>query len=638
MAEEPRGEEHGQNPASAAAEGETGDVKEPSTANEDIDDGATTEHEMHDDTTTSLPPPSLTMDHDDSSSIFSPSREEDHDRQNNQTFVEEREMRRKLMEMESSFLPEPSTVGMAATGSHVGVDDTYLVGVPGPSPTSPFDRSLLQSPPARAEEYKEYGAKQEWTAAEDHGEHAIAGPQTTPSVHEGNTTSLETITSSPTAAAASRVVSRVLSSTLKSTDNNDNAPDQSASGSPRLGPEDHLEPRSRRNRSLGRSLSPGDIGSRLFSNKSGDEGDSLSASGSLGERRRNRPRFLTSRQSIHRFSYSSVTSTNTDTNSDATMGADYALQSGGALPGHGHDPQARGGKDLARTVSLGSMASGVSAYSEENSLEKRAASGVSDSGLHTLEEEESSPLSSAKEPKNVTPEPMTPKAPPHDFNPPDAAFTESQDMRAPSTAVRQLRESQSGRVSPDKRPGVPTPAFGRSGRSMTLKEQSSTIDRLSKENFDLKMRIHFLNEALNKRSEEGIKEMISENVELKSDKLKLQKDNQSLRRRIRDLEKELKDREQSSDKDSIINNDPEASDDENRAPAEEEILYLRERIETYELEIERLRSESIARESEKRRLAEIVKSLGEGRQVDSDAGAREERVSYYIKTSHLSST
>jgi hypothetical protein len=159
---------------------------------------------------------------------------------------------------------------------------------------------------------------------------------------------------------------------------------------------------------------------------------------------------------------------------------------------------------------------------------------------------------------------------------------------------------------------------------MTLKEQSSTIDRLSKENFDLKMRIHFLNEALNKRSEEGIKEMISENVELKSDKLKLQKDNQGLKRRIRDLEKQLKDHQ--SDKESMVNHDPEGSEGDRDSAQDGEVVYLRERVETYELEIERLRSESVARESEKRRLAEMVKSLSENRAGGSDAGAREERV------------
>jgi uncharacterized protein YlxW (UPF0749 family) len=78
--------------------------------------------------------------------------------------------------------------------------------------------------------------------------------------------------------------------------------------------------------------------------------------------------------------------------------------------------------------------------------------------------------------------------------------------------------------------------------------------------------------------------MISENVELKSDKVKLSKDNQSLRRKIRDLEKQVKDHQ--SDKDSMVNHDPEGSEEGDRDLAQdEEIVFLRERVETYELEI-----------------------------------------------------
>lgn len=274
-------------------------------------------------------------------------------------------------------------------------------------------------------------------------------------------------------------------------------------------------------------------------------------------------------------------------------------------------------------------------------MNKRDMSGTTDSGLHTLDEEEglqSRPVSSHQQQSEQQSQsesadeasgPMTPKAKPRDQGfPTDTVITERvKDVQVPSAFVKQYREDFGQGPSPDKRgPGM-TPGFARSGRSLTLKEQSSTIDRLSKENFDLKMRIHFLNEALNRRSEEGVKEMISENVELKSDKLKLQKDNQGLKRKIRDLEKQIKD--QQSDKESMKNHDPEDSDEDDRDHAhDEELIYLRERVETYELEIERLRSESMAREGEKRRLAEMVKSLNDGRPVGSDSGAREERVSY----------
>ena len=59
--------------------------------------------------------------------------------------------------------------------------------------------------------------------------------------------------------------------------------------------------------------------------------------------------------------------------------------------------------------------------------------------------------------------------------------------------------------------------FTRSKHNLTLKEQNSKIDKLSKENFDLKLKIHFLDQALQNRSDEGVKEMISKNVQLQTD-------------------------------------------------------------------------------------------------------------------------
>lgn len=589
----------------------------------------------HGDDSSFLPPPSSEEDNDND-----PDHDHDHDRHNNQTLIEEKEMRRKLMDMESSFLPELSTIGVDADRPNTGADDTYLVGVaPGEnqmdgSQVSPFTRNDASKAPAPNQEQRLQ------TPPENQANNPDMDPDATPAVHqdqeEGNTSSLETISSSPTAAAAARTVSRVLSTSSKSTNTNERPQEQENDRSSHLGVDDR--------RTLGRSVSPAQSDSRLF-HEHGGEGDiTISSSGSLAEQKRKRPKYLNSRQSSHRFSASSVASDNTDvTHSDATLGADYALQSGGAVPGHGDSTRRQ---DLARTISLGSMASSISGYSDENLIEKRNNSSTSratETGLHTLDEEggasQSRPAtSSQKVTKLEEAAPVTPKAkPPADAPfPTDSAIAEHvRDIQVPGTFARQFRDSHGQGVSPEKHPGAPTPGFGRSGRSMTLKEQSSTIDRLSKENFDLKMRIHFLNEALNKRSEEGIKEMISENVELKSDKLKLQKDNQHLRRKVRDLEKQLKDREQPSDKESLVNNDPENSDDEDRHPPDEELLYLRERMEQYEVEIERLRSESIARESEKRRLAEMVKALGDGRPIGSEAGAREERVSLRLLRSYF---
>ena len=56
------------------------------------------------------------------------------------------------------------------------------------------------------------------------------------------------------------------------------------------------------------------------------------------------------------------------------------------------------------------------------------------------------------------------------------------------------------------------PGPGRIGRQ-TLK---AIFERLSKENFDLKLKVMFLSDRLDRLSEENVKEMISENVELKT--------------------------------------------------------------------------------------------------------------------------
>ncbi|EKV16728.1 Anucleate primary sterigmata (ApsB), putative [Penicillium digitatum] len=545
----------------------------------------------------------------DESSLFHPSSENgDHERGNNQTLIEEHEMRRKLMEIESSFLPEPSTIDVAASGPAAGADDTYLVGVPknDTADTTQDSSQLSFVEPAETNPMDD----------EEHCEEEPPNPNLDsvpgPAEQHADNSLLDSLFSSPTAAAVLHRNQSALSENARETSPllQDERPFRSEFSMAEN--EWQLTPSKLRNPS--RSLSPG--ASHLFSDQSGS---------ATGSRRASRPKYLTSRQSGHRLSHSSLASNNTETtNSDATLGADYALQTGGATSDNygGLHPGSRA--QMARTTSLGSMASGISVYSEENPLDKRDTPGPTDGGLHTLEEEGSPPSRAGHVDHEDTSAPVTPKAKPQDSNvPTDTAIAERvKGIQIPTTFAQRLREDF--QASPEKRLGASTPAFAKSGRNLTLKEQSSTIDRLAKENFDLKMRIHFLNEALNKRSEEGIKEMISENVELKSDKVKLSKDNQSLRRKIRDLEKQVKDHQ--SDKDSMVNHDPEGSEEGDRDLAQdEEIVFLRERVETYELEIERMRSETIARESEKRRLAEMVKSLSDNRAGESEAGAREER-------------
>lgn len=326
-----------------------------------------------------------------------------------------------------------------------------------------------------------------------------------------------------------------------------------------------------------------------------------------------RPKYLSRRQSSQRFSYSSLASSTTETASDTTLGADYALQSGGARP----EPRLhrKTKMTLSRSTSPGSIASGLSALSEGEETKNSGLFG-SNTGLSALSEE--SPLANKQRGNDEVY--LTPKTSMRELAmPTDTVIAKNVlDIEIPGTFAKQYRQNY-GETAPDKSGTETTPRPARPSKNLTMKEHRSTVERLGKENFDLKMKIHFLDQALQQRSDDSVKDMITENVQLRSDKMRLERDNHSLRKQVQDLEKQLQEEESPTA-------DQGYGTDEERSPtAEEEVLYLRDRMETFEVEIEKLRSESIAKESEKRRLAEMVRSLGETRAAGSDVGSREER-------------
>ena len=71
-------------------------------------------------------------DYDRDDSNLPPSGLDDPDTSLNRTLNEEREMHRKLMDIESSFIPEPSTLHVGGTAA-AGRDDMYLAGTDAPS-------------------------------------------------------------------------------------------------------------------------------------------------------------------------------------------------------------------------------------------------------------------------------------------------------------------------------------------------------------------------------------------------------------------------------------------------------------------------------------------------------------------------
>ncbi|AEO60265.1 hypothetical protein MYCTH_2066367 [Thermothelomyces thermophilus ATCC 42464] len=323
-----------------------------------------------------------------------------------------------------------------------------------------------------------------------------------------------------------------------------------------------------------------------------------------------RPKYLRSRMGSQR---SSVSSLLTDPDSDVTVGAgaDYALQSGGAAPSSGLPRSFN--NSLSRSISMGSMASGIEDLHDS--------SGPAFGQLETLEEvdDNASPQPAARREANRdqlhTPKPAKTAA--LDAPTDTVIARHVRDVQVPESLAKEYK-NRGGLVTP-ARPGTSdaggfgTSTASRHGRSLTLKEQSSTIERLSKENFDLKLKVMFLSDRLDKLSEEGIKEMISENVELKTGLAVLQRDNKMLRRRVKELEKQLKDEEErpGTAKSAQSDDDQSAAYDQEAREREEEIIYLREQLEEYVTEIERLRNENLNKEAEKRRMAEVVRALGE---------------------------
>lgn len=548
----------------------------------------------------------------DPSSLLPPPDEHTHlDLAANHT-LDESEMNQRLLEVESSFLPEPSQL-ISKDSTNTGADDTHLFGIVNDNV------AVRRRPqPIRVASREDIENHTDPSAAAGQSPRTPPGGYKTPAPHQqefsdsydteerfsqmANTSALENMSSSPTAAATARTLSRVQSlatiggyETANEREEIARPPKKSATveedtdATPRKdGAQDDHE-----NRYL-------EVPNPLDGQQESANGNSKTAS--------RRPRYLHKRSSQARLSYDSVASSNTDA-SDATLGADFALQSGGALPDSSVQRKTR--TSISRQASLGSMLSGISGISDEEP--PRPQRQVSTTDLSTLQEE--SPVSTKAGALS------TPRASMFSFNmPTDTVIANNvRDLEVPGTFARQYRQERS--ISPEKNNTLLGMTPGPK-RGLTLKEHRSTVEKLGKENFDLKMKIHFLDQALATRSEDGIKEMITENVQLKSDRLRLEKDNHNLRKQVRDLQKKL---DESGARDSPSADQGYGTDDERSPTAEEEVIYLRERVEVNEIEIEKLRSENFAKETEKRRLAEMVKSLGDTRTATSDVGSREER-------------
>ncbi|CBF83478.1 protein pcpA [Aspergillus nidulans FGSC A4] len=77
------------------------------------------------------------------------------------------------------------------------------------------------------------------------------------------------------------------------------------------------------------------------------------------------------------------------------------------------------------------------------------------------------------------------------------------------------------------------------GSNMTLKEQEKIIDKLDKDNFGLKLKIHFLQEQLEKAGPAYNQAALHENTELKISKLTMQRDISRYKKSLQQAERDL---------------------------------------------------------------------------------------------------
>lgn len=431
--------------------------------------------------------------------------------------------------------------------------------------------------------------------------------------------------SSPTAAAAARILSRAKSSlssddhdTTENTsytqenekrgtgsDENDYTTPQMTADSPQSGLSTPTK----------QSFSPS-----AEAANSGDVEDEDFAT----PRSRKRPKFV-DKIASQRTSFSSYTTISADEGSEVTVVADYALQSGGAAP-FNEPTDSRPNMDLSRTTSLGSMASGISTLSDGEDKTWSVSSALN-AHLGTLNEESSAPEhNSSQGDEDLAPQ--TPIGADRGLNTPTETIISQhvRDVLVPATVVREYRDRHRP-PSPEKRNGAPTPSIHQHGKSLTLKEQSSTIDRLMKENWDLKLKISFLDDALNRRSDEGVKAIISENVELRTAKFQSMTEIRELKRSIRELDRKLREKsDQLAENFKKFKQAESIHVDEDQQDIDDRVKYLTERLMIYEVEIERMRYEISTREGERRTMAEVLKKAGKRRGPDSDIGGRKEMV------------
>ena len=529
--------------------------------------------------------------------------------ENENETLDERAMRRHFMDVESSFLPEVAPAPAQQSG-RLGVDDTYLeLGKPGHTP--PPDQMFASFSGRKASAQR--ARQMEETPAEAYKTPAAGrdGEDVDHSVERENGSS------SPAAAALQRTHGRVPStvSATRVSELRMNSSSAKLDGSPSQNDSRPTTPAAQRPTSKGSTIRPD--GSPMVGEGVAAQSDeaALNSAQSASSRFTSRSIYLKHRQ------YSRNSSTSSATLESDLSGSDDAVHTGhadGFLGDH-------------RSTWLSRLPSMASVVSTDSEFAPALSRGISANSV--LASMRSSRFDGDDEDR-----PETPRANPnHAEAPTDTVIAQHvQSIQVPETVARDFR-ARNRSFSPGKQRPSSSGAQGTTTfqslprRTLTLKEQNSKIDKLTKENFDLKLKIHFLDQALQSRSDDGVKELIDKNVQFQTDLANERKETQSLRRKMRELERKVKeqeealvqaqaelDQEQRRSKEDVLDDE----DPTLQGEMHEEILYLRQQLDHSENKVTTLTEEVMTKEFEKRKMAEHMRSMANTRGEDT-AGMKE---------------
>ncbi|CAL3971840.1 unnamed protein product [Diplocarpon coronariae] len=162
------------------------------------------------------------------------------------------------------------------------------------------------------------------------------------------------------------------------------------------------------------------------------------------------------------------------------------------------------------------------------------------------------------------------------------------------------------------------PSILQDGNQLSLREQENVIDKIEKENFGLKLKIHFLEEALRKSGPGFSEAALKENTELKVDKVTMQKELLRYRKTLASAEKDVEVYRQ-----QFLDMQEKVKRKHVDQGAREELDHVRETLEERETELNRLRSQEIRVDDLQDKIDDLKTEL---REKDREVNNREDEV------------